>query len=189
MAAKKDNAKQHAQLIAQLAIVFGGKCAKCSCRNIALFEFHHKDGGGTKERKTHFGVKWLRNLLDECKELHGPKDGIEILCANCHAEENSKGVRAVCLTTKLTSTLIGISWDELYQLVESEKIRSEPPATGRSKRKRFDFTVQALLDYVFSSADQAATTRQRILSRQKDAAKVQSGKKNHSKRKPKVAPK
>jgi len=62
----------------------GGKCIKCGFTDIRALEVHHKNGGGTHERKTYGNgasvndYRYYRGLLKHLTDL-------ELLCSNCHS--------------------------------------------------------------------------------------------------------
>ena len=62
----------------------GGKCIKCGFSDIKALHVHHKDGGGTKERKLYgagmslTNYRYYQGLLKHLNDL-------ELLCANCHS--------------------------------------------------------------------------------------------------------
>lgn len=55
----------------------GDKCVKCGITDIEVLEIDHKQGGGTKERKS--GAHYIRSL---CRKLCCGM--LQLLCGNCH---------------------------------------------------------------------------------------------------------
>jgi len=66
----------------ELIQLFGGKCEKCGYdKNIAAFDFHHKDG---YEKKFEIKIQYLKYKKDD--EILEEASKCMLLCANCHRE-------------------------------------------------------------------------------------------------------
>jgi len=66
----------------ELIELFGGKCEKCGYdKNIAAFDFHHKDGYEKNFEIKISLLKWKKDdeILEEALKCN-------LLCANCHRE-------------------------------------------------------------------------------------------------------
>lgn len=60
-----------------ILIKLGGKCKNCGFDRVAALQIHHKIGKGKPNGKRYGG--------DYMRLKNYPLEGLEILCANCHA--------------------------------------------------------------------------------------------------------
>lgn len=69
-------------LLAKTVEAYGGRCACCGEGYLPYLTIDHVNGGGLKHRddlKAHGTVFYQR-----LKMMGYPKDGLQVLCANCH---------------------------------------------------------------------------------------------------------
>jgi len=70
---------------ARMAVIqsLGGKCLQCGFNDFRALEVHHKDGGGSRERRNRMGTlvndyRYYRQMLTHLHDY-------ELLCSNCHS--------------------------------------------------------------------------------------------------------
>lgn len=72
-----------------LFALLGDKCSKCGDSDPRHLCFHHKNGGGTEDRKRFGRNNWWAMINYYLSHVDEAKEKLELLCANCHAELHS----------------------------------------------------------------------------------------------------
>lgn len=160
----RDDRRFNAKVFLELAIVFGAKCQMCEETDPVTFEWHHVEGGGTKERREKNFPQSRRFALNASRSLKRPADGYMLLCLNCHAKVHRSVTAERKLPIGRITKILKLTKKQVAELGENGAIGFSMEKNGWGKDEMV-FTPESVIKYVFEQSGRVEEIQKHILTR------------------------